>query len=64
MSLRELPPRLDGTRFRPVHRGTVVRADAVATATRDDSGKVFLTLRQRPGRRVASRLHAHLFRAT
>jgi DNA-binding LytR/AlgR family response regulator len=62
MSLRELLPRLDGTRFWQIHRGTVVRADAVATATRDDSGKVFLTLRQRPERLVASRLHAHRFR--
>jgi DNA-binding LytR/AlgR family response regulator len=63
MSLRELLPRLPAERFWQIHRGTVVRADAVATATRDDSGKVFLTLRQRPERLVASRLHAHLFRA-
>jgi DNA-binding LytR/AlgR family response regulator len=62
-SLRDLLPRLDGARFWQIHRGTVVRADAIATATRDDSGKVFLTLRQRPERLVASRLHAHLFRA-
>jgi DNA-binding LytR/AlgR family response regulator len=62
MSLRELLPRLNAERFWQIHRGTVVRADAVATATRDDSGKVFLTLRQRPERLVASRLHAHLFR--
>ena len=62
MSLRELLPRLQPERFWQIHRGTVVRADAIATATRDDSGKVFLTLRQRPERLVASRLHAHLFR--
>jgi DNA-binding LytR/AlgR family response regulator len=62
MSLRELLPRLQAERFWQVHRGTVVRADAIATATRDDSGKVFLTLRQRPERLVASRLYAHLFR--
>ncbi len=62
MSLRELLPRLNAERFWQIHRGTVVRADAIATATRDDSGKVFLTLRQRPERLVASRLHAHLFR--
>ena len=63
MSLRELLPRLRAEQFWQIHRGTVVRADAIATATRDDSGKVFLTLRQRPERLVASRLHAHLFRA-
>ena len=62
MSLRELLPRLPAERFWQIHRGTVVRADAVATATRDDSGKVSLTLRQRPERLVASRLYAHLFR--
>jgi DNA-binding LytR/AlgR family response regulator len=62
-SLRELLPRLRADRFWQIHRGTVVRADAIATATRDESGKVFLTLRQRPERLVASRLYAHLFRA-
>jgi DNA-binding LytR/AlgR family response regulator len=61
-SLRELLPRLQPDRFWQIHRGTLVRADAIATATRDDSGKVFLTLRQRPERLVASRLYAHLFR--
>ncbi len=63
MSLRELLPRLRAEVFWQIHRGTVVRADAIATATRDESGKVFLTLRERPERLVASRLHAHLFRA-
>ena len=63
MSLRELLPRLPPEQFWQIHRGTVVRADAIATATRDDSGKVFLTLRQRPERLVASRLYAPLFRA-
>jgi DNA-binding LytR/AlgR family response regulator len=62
MSLRELLPRLPPEVFWQVHRGTVVRADAIATATRDDAGKVTLTLRRRPERLVASRLYAHLFR--
>jgi DNA-binding LytR/AlgR family response regulator len=61
-SLRELLPRLRPEQFWQIHRGTVVRADAIATATRDDSGKVYLTLRGRPERLVASRLYAHLFR--
>ena len=63
MSLRELLPRLRPEQFWQIHRGTVVRADAIATATRDESGKVLLTLRQRPERLVASRLYAPLFRA-
>ena len=62
-SLRELLPQLDTQRFWQVHRGTVVRADAIATALRDDSGKVHLTLRGHKDKLVASRLYAHLFKA-
>jgi len=62
-SLRELVPQLDAARFWQVHRGTVVRADAIATATRDEAGKVTLTLRGHADRLVVSRLYAHLFRA-
>ena len=40
----------------------VVRAAAIATAQRDDSGKVFLKLHGRPERLTASRLYAHLFK--
>jgi DNA-binding LytR/AlgR family response regulator len=62
LSLRELIPQLDPQRFWQVHRGLVVQARAIATAQRCDSGKVFLTLRGRDERLVASRLYAHLFR--
>jgi len=62
-SLRELLPLLDGQRFWQIHRGTVVRADAIATAVRDESGKVHLTLRDHADKLVASRLYAHLFKA-
>ncbi len=61
-SLRELLPQLDPQRFWQIHRGTVVQARALRTATRDESGKVFLTLHARPERLVASRLYAHLFK--
>ncbi|HET7864977.1 MAG TPA: LytTR family DNA-binding domain-containing protein [Burkholderiaceae bacterium] len=61
-SLRELLPQLDPQRFWQIHRGTVVQARAVRTATRDESGKAFLTLHARPERLVASRLYAHLFK--
>jgi DNA-binding LytR/AlgR family response regulator len=63
ISLRELLPQLDAQRFWQIHRGTVVRADAIATALRDDSGKVHLTLRGHPATLVASRLYAPLFKA-
>ena len=62
-SLRELLPQLDAQRFWQVHRGTVVRADAIASALRDESGKVQLSLRGHSDKLVASRLYAHLFKA-
>lgn len=62
-SLRELIPQLDPQRFWQVHRGTVVRADAIATAVREESGKLTLSLRGSPDKLVASRLYAHLFKA-
>lgn len=61
-SLRQLLPQLDAQRFWQVHRGTVVRADAIATALRDESGKVRLKLRDRPEMLPVSRVYAHLFK--
>jgi DNA-binding LytR/AlgR family response regulator len=60
--LRELLPRLDPALFWQVHRGTVVRADAVESVTRDDAGKLHLRLRRRPERLPVSRLYAHRFK--
>jgi DNA-binding LytR/AlgR family response regulator len=62
-SLRDLLPQLEGQRFWQIHRGTVVRADAIATALRDESGKVHITLRGHTDKLVASRLYAQLFKA-
>ena len=62
LSLRELLPQLDPARFWQVHRGTVVQAQAIATARREESGKVTLTLRGRNEKITASRLYAHLFK--
>lgn len=61
-ALRELLPQLDPQRFWQVHRGTVVQARCIATARRDESGKVFLTLAGRPETITVSRLYAHRFR--
>ena len=61
-SLRELLPQLDPALFWQVHRGTVVRANAISTARREESGKVTLTLRGRPEKVAVSRLYAHLFK--
>jgi DNA-binding LytR/AlgR family response regulator len=62
LSLRELLPQLDPGQFWQVHRSLVVRAAAIATAQREESGKVLLSLRERPERLTASRLYAHLFK--
>lgn len=62
-SLRELQPRLDAGRFWQVHRSTVVRADAIDAAHRDEQGRIALTLQGRPERLVVSRLYAHRFKA-
>ena len=62
LSLRELLPQLDPQRFWQIHRGTVVRSDAIATALRDEAGKVTLTLRGHADKLAVSRLYAHLFK--
>ena len=62
LSLRELLPQIDTQKFWQVHRSLVVRASAITTALRDETGKVILTLRGRPEKLTASRLYAHLFK--
>jgi DNA-binding LytR/AlgR family response regulator len=62
ISLRELLPQIDLQRFWQVHRGTVVRSDAIATALRDEAGKITLTLRGHADRLPVSRLYANLFK--
>ena len=61
--LKELLPQLDAQTFWQVHRGTVVRAIVIDVVTRDEAGKLSITLRGRPERLPVSRLYAHLFRA-
>jgi DNA-binding LytR/AlgR family response regulator len=62
ISLRELLPQLDMQRFWQIHRGTVVRSDAIATALRDEAGKITLTLRGHADKLGVSRLYAHIFK--
>jgi len=61
--LRELLPQLDEQLFWQIHRATVVRAQAVGAVLRDESGKLWLRLRDRPERLPVSRLYAHRFKA-
>ena len=62
-ALRELLAQLDGDDFWQVHRGTVVRASAIQHAVRDEVGRLWLHLRQRPERLAVSRLYAGRFKA-
>lgn len=63
VSLRELLPQLDPELFWQIHRGTVVRIDAVARALRHENGTVQLELHARPEKLSVSRLHAGRFKA-
>lgn len=63
MSLKELWPRLPPDQFWQIHRSTLVRADAVASARREESGRYTLTLKGRADKLTVSRLYAHLFKA-
>ncbi|HEY8101227.1 MAG TPA: LytTR family DNA-binding domain-containing protein [Burkholderiaceae bacterium] len=62
ISLRELHPQLDQQRFWQIHRGTIVRCDAVDCALRHESGKLTLTLKGHPDKLIVSRLYSHLFK--
>ncbi|MEW6339536.1 MAG: LytTR family DNA-binding domain-containing protein [Paraburkholderia sp.] len=61
-SLRDLLLQLDPQQFWQIHRGTVVRADAIASASRDESGKLTLNLRSHPAKLSVSRLYADQFK--
>ena len=61
--LRELLPQLDPAAFWQIHRSTVVRASAIARAERDEAGRLWLHLHQRPERWAVSRLFAGRFKA-
>lgn len=61
--LKELLERLDPEVFWQIHRGTVVRADAIASASRDAQGQWLLQLHGLPQTHKVSRLFAHRFRA-
>lgn len=62
LSLKDLLAQLDPARFWQVSRGGIVNARHVLSASRDDFGKVQLTLRGRSDKLKVSPLFAHLFR--
>lgn len=61
--LKDLIGQLDPQVFWQIHRSTLVRAGSITTVTRDEAGKLHLTLAGRPERLPVSRLYAHLFKA-
>ena len=61
--LKELLPQLDNQVFWQIHRGTVVRATAIDTVSRDEAGKLSLTLRGCNEKIAVSRLYSYLFKA-
>jgi DNA-binding LytR/AlgR family response regulator len=61
--LKELMQRLDAQVFWQIHRGSVVRATAIESVSRDESGRLSLRLKGKSERLSVSRLYAHLFKA-
>ena len=61
--LKELMQRLDTQVFWQIHRGSVVRASAIQSVTRDELGKLNLLLKDKNEPLGVSRLYAHLFKA-
>jgi DNA-binding LytR/AlgR family response regulator len=61
--LKDLTPQLDASLFWQVHRGTVVRATAIHSVSRDEAGKLSLHLRGRAESWPVSRLYAGQFKA-
>jgi DNA-binding LytR/AlgR family response regulator len=61
--LKELMQRLDANVFWQIHRGSVVRASAIESVARDESGKLNLRLKGKNEPLGVSRLYAHLFKA-
>jgi DNA-binding LytR/AlgR family response regulator len=60
--LKDLLAGLDPARFKQVHRGTIVNLAEVAAATRDESGRLSLRLKNRKESLPVSRVFADLFR--
>ena len=63
LSMRDLMDRLDPTAFIQIHRGVVVNRAQIVLATRDESGRLSLKLRDSPRTIGVSRAFAHHFRA-
>jgi DNA-binding LytR/AlgR family response regulator len=61
-SLQELQTELDPAIFWPIHRSTLVNANAIAGVSRDFRGRMSVSLKQRDERLAVSESHQHLFK--
>lgn len=61
--LKDLLPLLDAQTFWQIHRGTVVNAGCLDTVTRDEAGKLSVSVHGRSEKLAVSRLYAQLFKA-
>jgi DNA-binding LytR/AlgR family response regulator len=61
-TLKELSDELDSEVWWQVHRSTIVRADAIAKAHRDELGKITLALKQRADKIAVSQAFNYRFR--
>ncbi len=62
LPLKELIQRLDGEHFWQVHRSTIVNAHAIKSVSRTLSGKLGITLKNRPETLEVSPAYAHRFK--
>ena len=60
-TLKELEAELDPQEFWRIHRGALVRVDAIAEVSRDERGRQMLKVRGWNGALEVSRNHSHLF---
>ena len=60
--LRELLDSLDAATFKQIHRSTIVNMKAVASVSRDDTGRGWLKLKNRPETLTVSQPFMSLFR--
>jgi DNA-binding LytR/AlgR family response regulator len=61
-SLQELHSELDPSIFWPIHRSTLVNANAIAGVSRDFRGRLLVSLKQREEQLIVSESHQHLFK--
>ncbi len=61
-SLKELQDELDPACFWPIHRSTIVNANAIAGVSRDFRGRLSVKLKSRNEKLPVSDAHVHLFR--